>query len=152
MSRTIFETLREDHDQQRQLLDLVEITSGDSERRREVFDLLKQELLDHAAAEERVFYAELLSHEITRDMSGHSVKEHHEMEKIVEELDAMDMSSPGWLLRFKTLAHKVRHHLEEEERQIFQLAGKALSEGLKTDLATRFRDQKPLTELPVESH
>ena len=33
----------------------------------------------------------------------------------MEELNDADMSSPGWLTRFKTLKHDYEHHMEEEE-------------------------------------
>lgn len=139
---TIFHVLREDHDLQRTLMTLLDSTSGDSSQRRELFEKLKHEALMHAAAEERVFYSGLLEDELTRDKAGHSIKEHHEMEAIFEELTTMDMSSTGWLNRFRTLAHDLRHHLEEEEQEIFQLAGKVLSEADKVRLAEVYRAEK----------
>ena len=41
---------------------------------------------------------------------------------IIQELDEMDMSSPGWLTRFKTLRHDYEHHIDEEETEIFPVA------------------------------
>jgi len=39
----------------------------------------------------------------------------------------------------RELEHRLLHHLEEEEREVFQLAGKVLSEEQKTDLAQSYR-------------
>ncbi|MGO3850482.1 MAG: hemerythrin domain-containing protein, partial [Pseudoalteromonas prydzensis] len=51
-----------------------------------------------------------------------------------------DMSSPAWLVTAKKLHHLVHHHLTEEEHEIFQLAGKALSEEQKLSLAEKYND------------
>lgn len=138
----IFERLRQDHDKQRTLLDLVDKTHGDSRGRRELFERLKDEAEAHAAVEERVFYSVLLTNELTRDKSGHSIEEHKEIEAIFEELEQKPFDDHGWLTRFRTLADKLRHHLEEEEHQIFQLAGKVLNETQKRELAAAFHSQK----------
>lgn len=139
---TIFERLREDHDKQRTLLDLVEKTEGDSQGRRELFARLRAELDAHAAAEERCFYARLMEDSKTQEKSRHSVAEHKTMDDQLKDLEKMDFSSSHWLPKFRKFAELVRHHLEEEEREVFQVAGKVLSEAEKTDLAAAFDSLK----------
>jgi len=143
MNENIYERIRADHDKQRRLIDLVGKTQGDSDGRRELFARLRAEALSHAAVEERVFYSTLLAQELTRDKAGHSVSEHHEAEDIFEELEKMDMSSPGWLLRFKTLAEDLEHHMDEEEHEVFQLAGKVLSDEQEKQMAQQYANEKP---------
>ncbi len=135
----IFESLREDHDRQRQLMEQLVATEGASEDRGTLFSNLTQALADHAAAEEKHFYSKLMQHDITLEMARHSVAEHKELDDRVEELEAMDHSNPQWLIRCKELRDRVLHHLEEEEREVFQLAGKALSENQKSQLASSYR-------------
>lgn len=60
------------------------------------------------------------------------------MDELVEELDATEFDSPGWLVTAKKLKEKVLHHLEEEEHKFFQVAGKVLSENEKTNLAKQY--------------
>jgi len=143
MSKTIYERIREDHDVQRTLIDLVGKTKGDSDGRRELFARLRAEAIAHAAVEERVLYSTLLAQELTRDKAGHSVQEHNEAEAIFAELADMDMSSPGWLRRFRTLADDLLHHMREEEQEVFQLAGKALSRAQETQMAQQYGNEKP---------
>ena len=50
------------------------------------------------------------------------------------------MSSSAWLVAAKKLHHLVHHHLSEEEHEVFQLAGKALTEGQKESLAKQYND------------
>jgi len=37
------------------------------------------------------------------------------------------------------MGHRIIHHLDEEEQEVFQLAGKALEEEQKENLATQYR-------------
>jgi len=90
-----------------------------------------------------VFYAALLADETSRPKAGHSVEEHRQMERLFAELAAEDMASPGWVQRFRQLGDKLRHHLVEEEREVFQLAGRVLDDDAKTALARQFREAKP---------
>ncbi len=43
-----------------------------------------------------------------------------------------------WLQKFKDLKHLVEHHLEEEEQEVFQVAGKELTENQKEVLAEKY--------------
>ncbi|MBM7332096.1 MAG: hemerythrin domain-containing protein [Alcanivorax sp.] len=137
----LFEALRQDHDTQRTLLELLVKTHGDSEGREELFAKVKQELTAHAAAEERALYVPMMEQDLTQEKARHSVAEHHEIDELVEELENTDFSSPGWLATAKKLQHLVTHHLDEEEQEVFQLAGRALNEQDKTRLAGTYREE-----------
>jgi hemerythrin-like domain-containing protein len=137
---TIFDALRGDHDTQRRLIDQLLETEGDSDDRRRWYAELKQELAAHAAAEERSFYVPLMEHDETQEKSRHSVAEHHELDELVEQLDGYDLSAPAWLETARELAHRLVHHLDEEEHEVFQMAGKVLSDEQKTQLGTDYVD------------
>lgn len=137
----IFEALRTSHDTQRELANNLIKTSGDSKERDLLFKELKTELAAHAAAEERFFYVPLIAHDMTQEPSRHGIAEHHEMDELVEKLQATDFSSPAWLAIAKELHHKVFHHLKDEEQGIFQLAGKVLSEAEKLSLAKDYEGE-----------
>lgn len=134
----IYEALREDHDTQRDLLAQLLQTSGDTEERRSLYERVKAELTDHAAAEERHFYIPLMKVDLTQEKSRHGIAEHHEIDELIATLDETDMSSPAWLTHARSLDEKVRHHLDEEEHEIFQLSGKVLSESQKQSLADAY--------------
>ena len=138
---TLFEALREDHDTQRTLLGLLIKTHGDSDGREELFEKVKKALTSHAAAEERALYIPMMELDMTQENARHSVAEHHELDELVEELEDTDFSSPGWLAAARKLHDLVTHHLDEEEQEVFQLAGRALSDDAKTRLADTYRDE-----------
>lgn len=131
----IFEALRVSHEIQRALAaQLVSARTGKDARKR-VFDDLKQELKAHETAEERCFYVPLFDHDVTVDASRHAIAEHHEMDEMIEDMDKLDPDGSAWMEHAKKLAHKIRHHLEEEENKFFQEAGKVLTAAQKTRLA-----------------
>jgi hypothetical protein len=136
---TIFEALRDDHERQRDLVGRLLDTEGDSDERRKIFDELKIELEAHAGAEERFFYIPLMEHDLTQDKARHSVAEHKELDDFVEQLDEYDMTAPQWIVTARELAHRLTHHLDEEEHEVFQIAGKALNETQKGELGASYQ-------------
>lgn len=135
---TIFEALRNDHDTQRTLVDILVDTEGDSDGRNELFDKLRRELTAHAGAEERYFYVPLMEHDLTQEAARHSVAEHNELDDLVERLENYDMSGSQWIQTARDLRERLRHHLEEEELEVFPVAGKALGDGEKIELAAQY--------------
>ena len=95
----IYESLRKDHDIQRELIDKLVQTQGDSEQRDELFKQVQTELKSHAAAEERHFCIPLMEHDMTLEQSRHGVAEHHEIDELLGKLENTDYSSPAWLTR-----------------------------------------------------
>jgi len=137
----IFEALRISHVTQRALADNLVQTQGDTPERASIFKALKLELAAHAAAEERFFYVPLIAHDLTQEPSRHGIAEHHQMDELVEALEATDPSSPAWLATARALHHKIFHHLQDEEHGVFQLAGKVLSEAEKLSLALDYESE-----------
>src|SRR5688572_31777774 len=111
---TIFESLRADHKVMRDLADKLLATHGDSEERNRLYSTLKLEMLAHEKAEERCFYVPLFESDLTQEMARHSVSEHHELDEYLENLDAIEFSSPSWL---KLATHMVRSEEHTSELQ-----------------------------------
>ena len=130
----IFESIRKDHDTQRDLLDQLVNTSGDTKLRDNIYKKLKKELEVHADAEERHFYKPLISNDMMQEKARHGIAEHHEIDEI-----STDYDSSAWLKYAKDLKEKVEHHLEDEEHTFFQLAGKVFTQKQKEELATQYK-------------
>ena len=137
----IFEALRQDHEKQRLLLKILVETHGDTAARREYFDELKDELERHATAEERHFYVPLMDDDKAVELSRHGIAEHHEIDELVEKLDGTAFSSPAWLRFLKQLKEQVEHHLDDEEQEFFQIAGRILNEKQKKALGEAYRNE-----------
>lgn len=136
----IFDALRSDHDVQRRTVARLVETTGTGDGRIAMFATLRAELAAHATFEERHFYVPLMGDDRTQEKARHSVAEHKELDDLVERLEAYDPAGPHWLVTARELEHRLVHHLDEEENEVFQLAGKVLTEDQKTELAGAYED------------
>ncbi|ALD02640.1 MAG: hemerythrin domain-containing protein [Acinetobacter sp.] len=134
----IFEALRQSHEIQRALSEKLIQTSGNTEERRETFELLKNELFAHAVGEDRYLYIPLMMTDSGLNITRHALSEHHEIDELLEQLTETEFSNPGWLAIAKKLSDKVHHHLKEEEHGFFQQAGKILEDEQKQSLAKQY--------------
>jgi ElaB/YqjD/DUF883 family membrane-anchored ribosome-binding protein len=140
MSDTIYDVLRDSHEKQRELCTRLTRTRGSNPQGRlETLTALRIELAAHAAAEERYLYAPILMDDMGLQSSRHALSEHHDIDELVEDLQALEASGDAWGEKAKDLAHKVRHHLKEEETKFFQISGKILTDAQKTTLAGKYR-------------
>jgi hypothetical protein len=140
MTSTIYDELRASHTTQRRLCSsMVRTQAKNPKRRLEIFRELRIELAAHAAAEERYLYVPILMFDMGLNSARHALAEHHDMDELVEDLQALDASGEAWTHKASELAHKVRHHLKEEETKFFQVSGKLLTETQKLKLALQYR-------------
>ncbi|WP_422062105.1 hemerythrin domain-containing protein [Sphingopyxis sp.] len=139
----IFARLKADHDRHRDLLDRIDATQGDSDDRRYLFESFRVEVTAHAASEEMSLYATMLGKPELRDDAQHSVSEHKEIDDLLTELYEMDFASTGWLTRFRSMKERYLHHIDEEEKEMFPVAEKGLSEAKKRELVKIFEKEKP---------
>lgn len=125
----IFGRLVEDHDHHRALLAMVGSTKAGSSERPKLFKELYKELSSHAAAEEQALWSSVMRNPATTPEARHAVAEHKEIDGMLADLAARDMSSPSWLRRFAKLREEYLHHIGEEEQEQFVAAQKHLTPG-----------------------
>lgn len=137
MSENLYDALRASHEVQRGLLrSLVRIR--DVQRRQQVFTELRIELAAHEAAEERALYVPMLMDDSGLDASRHALHEHHQIDELVADLQALAIDGQAWADKAAELSEKVHHHLREEEKKFFQVSGKILSQAQKSREARRY--------------
>lgn len=150
MSEDIFARLKEDHEKHRELLDKLAETSGESDERRELFEEFTLEVKGHAAAEEQALYSTMMRKPDATDDTRHSVAEHHEIEELLNDLAATDMSSSAWMATFKKLDHDYRHHINEEENEHFKDFEKLLTEDDRQHMRDVFERRKRAEKADAE--
>lgn len=138
----IFGRLVEDHDKHRALLAMIEDTTAKSPERKRLFTEFCREVKAHAAAEEQALWSTVLREPSTTDDARHAVAEHKELDDLMADLAARDMSSPGWLRRFAALKDEYLHHVGEEEQEQFKAAEKILSEADRKYMLKVFERRK----------
>ena len=109
--------LKDDHSKLRELFD--EFEGGDSHRSPAKIVAQALEILKlHAAMEEHIFYPAARSCAEDFDMDE-ADEEHHVAKILVAELDGMRSTDDHFSAKFKVLSEAVRHHIKEEENNIF---------------------------------
>ena len=139
---SIYEAIKADHDRHRELMDKIAETTGASADRRRAWRAFYCDVKAHAAAEEETFYSKLISKTWGQDAARHSVHEHQKLDDLMEELNEMDMSSSGWLNKFHALHHAYKHHMEEEENEVFTRAKDVISDSEIEGYGRRFAERK----------
>jgi|SRR5436190_4642574 len=114
--------LKEDHRKVKELFDKFEETNGSSSKQKIVAEAI-MELKIHATLEEEFFYPALRQQaEDEEGVMDEADEEHHVAKILIAELEQMAGDEDHWEAKFKVLAENVRHHIKEEEGEIFPLA------------------------------
>jgi hemerythrin superfamily protein len=96
--------------------------------RRKIVDRIIEELSQHAAIEEQVFYPVVLATvRGANDMALESLEEHHVVKWLLSELRGMDPHAERFEARVTVLIESVRHHVQDEETELFPKVRQQLS-------------------------
>lgn len=121
-----FELLKADHKKVAELFDQLDAATGQAKL--DVFDQIKNELELHTHIEETIFYPALEKPEETHDLTLEAYEEHDIVKNLLGQLSKAKSADDEWQAKAKVLRDTVEHHVEEEEKQLFPKAKKALSD------------------------
>jgi hemerythrin-like domain-containing protein len=111
------EMLREDHRKVKQLFEQFE--QGDEDAKEEICKQTIQELEIHAAVEEEIFYPSAREEVDDEETIDEALEEHHVVKLVLAELKKMSSDDERFDAKYKVLAESVKHHIEEEESELF---------------------------------
>lgn len=120
----------------------------------DVVERVIRELSIHASIEETVFYPAIRTALTQQDLVLEALEEHHLVKLSLAELDGMDPAAERYVAKMTVLMEMVRHHVEEEEDDLFPKVRQAMS---RTELdqlgaalleAKRTAPQKPHPHSP----
>lgn len=135
--------LTNDHKKMRTLLDQVESTTERGVKTRtELFAEIKGELMVHEAIEEEIFYPELKAHPKARDIVLEGYQEHHVVDLLMGELEALPVDDESWGPKAIVMKENVEHHMEEEEGDMFKKARQVFDDAELEDLGERMMARK----------
>ncbi len=137
--------LKADHDKVKKMLAEGEETTERAEvTRTELFEKLKAEMLIHERIEEEIFYPALKSHPKARDIVLEGYEEHHVVDEIMGELEAIPVTDETWAAKFKVMKENIEHHIEEEEGEMFKQARQVFETDELESLGARMQELKQL--------
>lgn len=142
-TQDLVDLLVEDHREVEELFRELESGQGDSERRRQVADVMIAELVRHSVAEEQYLYPTARGVLPDGDeLADHETQEHAEAEKLMKRLEGLDPRDAEFDRLVGQLIDDVRHHIEEEEGVLFPKLRHACPQNELIDLARRIAAAK----------
>src|SRR4051812_17176422 len=121
--------LKQDHGNVEHLFERFEhLDTDDAVTQREVVDKIIEHLSIHAAIEEQVFYPGVRAavEEATDDVLE-GLEEHHVLKWTLSELEELAPTNERFAAKMRVLMESVRHHVEEEENDLFPKVRDALA-------------------------
>jgi hemerythrin-like domain-containing protein len=135
--------LLDDHARMRKLLTELESTTERGLKiRAELFSTIKGELTIHEVIEEEIFYPELKAHPKAKDIVLEGYQEHHVVDLVMKELEETPVDDERWGAKAKVMVENVRHHMEEEEGEMFKQARSVFDRSELEDLGERMEARR----------
>ena len=121
--RDVIEVLEHDHREVEEMFAELETLRGASTeeaqtRRKELTEQVTIELVRHSVAEEVLVYPQV-EDKVSAEEVEHARKEHAEAEETLHRLEKLDADDPGFDDELATLMGEIRHHIEDEEGEMF---------------------------------
>ena len=121
--RDVIEILEHDHREVEEMFGELETLKGASTdeaqtRRKELTEDVTIELVRHSVAEEVLVYPRV-EDKVSAEEAEHAREEHAEAEETLQRLEKLDADSPDFDDELATLMKEIRHHIEDEEEQMF---------------------------------
>lgn len=136
--------LKNDHQTVEKLFKRFEATGdGAHTERRRIVDRIIEELSQHAAIEEQVFYP--VTRATVSDVDDdvlEALEEHHVVKWLLDELEHLDPTAERFKAKVTVLIESVRHHVEEEENDYFPKVRAQLGRNDLADLGEAMQEAK----------
>ncbi len=119
-SMNALKLLKEDHDKVKDLFEQYE-KSDENKEKKELAETAIKELKIHSTIEEEIFYPEVRKEieENDEEIMDEAAEEHHVAKFLIAELSELDSDDSTYEAKFTVLAENVRHHIKEEEGEMF---------------------------------
>jgi hemerythrin superfamily protein len=146
-SMTAVELLEQDHREVETYFDDYEELKDDKAKA-ELSEKICLALKVHTELEEEIFYPQARKATKDDDMLDQSIVEHAGAKELISQIESMEVGEELYDAKVKVLGEQVKHHIKEEEEELFPEveAAKMDLEGLGKTMAARKREL--MTELP----
>lgn len=118
---SVTDMLREDHKKVKGLFEEFE-QADDAKAKQRIVETALMELEVHAKLEEELIYPAIRAEIDDEDLMDEALEEHHVVHGLIGELKKMKPSDDRYDAKFTVLAENVKHHIKEEESDMFPKA------------------------------
>lgn len=120
------EMLKEDHDKVKKAFkEFEKLDREDTEALRQLVQTVCEELKVHTTLEEEIFYPAVREAIEDEDLMNEAAVEHETAHMLIDQLENMGPDDPNYFATFTVLGEYVRHHIKEEQGEMFPAARKA---------------------------
>jgi len=144
---TVLRTLKEDHKKVKAIFDEFEEASDKRKKATLVLEGV-HELKVHAALEEELIYPAIREAMEEEELMDEALEEHHVAHVLIGELQNMSPEDERYFAKFMVLAEGVRHHIKEEEGEMFPQASDAQVDWEALQQSVQQRKDQLLAERP----
>ncbi|MFG3578789.1 hemerythrin domain-containing protein [Micromonospora chersina] len=149
--RDVVDVLMTDHREVEAIFVELESRQGTPEHRRQLADVVIAELVRHSVAEEAYVYPAARKALPDGDqLAEHEISEHADAERTMKELESLDPSEPRFDELLTKLTATIRHHVQEEENDLFPRLRAACAREELVELAGKVQAAKKLA--PTRPH
>jgi hemerythrin superfamily protein len=125
-SADALDMLKQDHDRvEKSFKDFEKMDRQDAEACRALISGVCEELAVHSALEEEIFYPAVREAIEDEDLMNEAAVEHETARMLIDQLENMGPDDPNYFATFTVLGEYVRHHIKEEQGEMFPAARKA---------------------------
>lgn len=136
----ILDLLKKDHEAVKNLFNKLFHEEKKGHRKTDKIEILTQkivsELIIHTALEEEIFYPEIRKHKEAKSLISLAYEEHHLVNKLIEEIQAIHSFDERWFAKMKILHTHVTHHIDVEEKELFPQVKNILANKELEDMVT----------------
>jgi hemerythrin superfamily protein len=147
----MIDVLVEDHREVQELFRQLETGDGDPQHRRNLADAMTAELVRHSVAEEEYLYP--TARQVLPDgdnEADHEIEEHAEVERLLKDLEGVPADDPRFDELVRKVIDDVRHHLDEEEKDLFPRLRQACTPQQLVELGGKVQQAKKIA--PTRPH
>jgi hemerythrin superfamily protein len=147
----LISVITKDHREVEQVFTELESRRGTPDHRRRLADHVITELVRHSVAEEQVMYPAARRHLDDGDeLADHEIEEHAEAEEVMKQLEDVPAEDPRFDHLLGELMKDIRHHIEDEEKDLLPKLQEACSREELRDLGAKVVRAKKIA--PTRPH
>jgi hemerythrin superfamily protein len=141
--RDMIELLVEDHREVERLFSELETGAGTPEHRRDLADAVTAELIRHAVTEEEYLYPTARKAlPDGNEIAEHEIAEHAEAERTLKDWEGIPADDPRFDVLCRKVTGEIRHHIQDEESDLFPRLRAACGEEELVDLGRKMEIAK----------
>ncbi|RCW46241.1 hemerythrin HHE cation binding domain-containing protein [Halopolyspora algeriensis] len=149
--QSLVDVIIADHRAVDEVFGQLETGSGSDEHRRQLVEHVITELVRHSVAEEQYLYPAAREKLSDGDhVADREVEEHAEAEQLMKQLEATEEDDPEFDRMTGKLITDIRHHIEEEERDLLPRLSEACTADELDDLGKKVMMAK--SSAPTRPH